>query len=103
MNTYKCNWCGRIQKSIDNISGDDCDICNKGVFEIIEHKLSIEQEKNLNNYIIESIKGNIQKMGNNKCWDVIERFSKVKTRVSYRKYFFLAGGIVPETEIKERI
>jgi len=42
-------------------------------------------------------------MGNNKCWEVIERFSKVKTRVSYRKYFFLAGGIVPETEIKERI
>ena len=100
MNTYKCNWCGRIQKSIDDISGKDCDICNKGVFEKIEFYTKNDK---VNNYIIEAIKGNIQKMGNNKCWEVIERFGKVKTRVSYRKYFFLAGGQVPETEIKERI
>jgi len=51
--------------------------------------------------ILESMKQNIAEFGSTKVFSIIEdNFYKAKTRLRYRKYFLLAGGIAPESEIK---
>jgi hypothetical protein len=58
---------------------------NKDIYEITDE------------YIIERVKGQIELMGNDRCWNGIEAIGKAQTRIQYRKYFFLAGGKMPES------
>ncbi len=62
-----------------------------------------EEEEALNQliniYAITKMKEQIGLVGNDKTWEVIERFTNIKTRLTYRKIFFNAGGTVPKTFI----
>jgi len=98
MRTFKCKWCDNIKVTVDNISEEPCEICQKGIMEEMHNDDPKAEE-----FIIVRMKQQIKLLGNNKTWEVIERFGKIETRIAYRKYFFLAGGQVPEFEIKERI
>ena len=50
--------------------------------------------------IITTMEQEIKALGNQKCYEVIERLAEAKTRVRYRKYFLIAGGFIPESEVK---
>jgi DNA-directed RNA polymerase subunit RPC12/RpoP len=95
----KCNDCGYKvdirQEERDNYLS--CPICQKGF--LFEEKDILKIEKTVDEYLIEGMKKQLEKLGNAKAWEVIERFSQVKTRLVYRRLFFKAGGSVPETEI----
>ena len=49
--------------------------------------------------IITTMEQELKKLGNQKCYEVIENLAKAETRARYRKYFLLSGGYIPETEI----
>lgn len=105
----QCIKCG-YQKEILNDFLDDfiCPLCEGNMIEKTEPKI-IDDEGNkiadlkdsVDIYIIKSMKINIEKLGNNETWRIIEEnFREPKTRLIYRKYFFMAGGTCPEKEIK---
>lgn len=54
----------------------------------------------INELLVKKMKIQIEQIGNDKIWNIIERFPFVETRIAYRKIFFSAGGIVPKTELK---
>lgn len=50
-------------------------------------------------YIVERMRENITKEGNDKVWYMIENtIISPLSRIKYRQYFFLAGGVCPESE-----
>ena len=49
--------------------------------------------------LTDEMAGNIEIMGNGGVFELIEGFKNPKTRLAYRKYFLLAGGQIPESEI----
>jgi len=49
--------------------------------------------------IVDTMEKEIKALGNNKCYEIIERLAEARTRIRYRKYFLLAGGFIPESEI----
>ena len=61
-----------------------------------------ERKGELNNIVAENIindfKITINKIGNDRTWETIECLYPLETRLAYRKYFFCAGGLVPEGE-----
>ncbi len=48
----------------------------------------IDWDKIINMDSINRMKEQINLMGNDKVWEVIERFPNVKTRLAYRRIFF---------------
>jgi hypothetical protein len=49
--------------------------------------------------IVEGMKRNIDTLGNEKTWELIEKlFHKAEQRIKFRKYFFEAGGELPKKE-----
>lgn len=49
--------------------------------------------------IIMAMENNIETLGHKRTWEIIERFRNPMMRGRYRKYFFKAGGVMPEKEI----
>ena len=89
IDTVTCSLCGGnmlMQKDIDKLSvkTDIVALCHE-----------IAQD---------SMKHNINTLGNDKVWDIINsNFRKSITRVAYRKLFFKAGGYVPEINLQEKL
>lgn len=49
--------------------------------------------------IITTMEQEIKKLGNQKCYEVIQNLSEPKTRARYLEYFIRAGGLVPRTDL----
>ncbi len=93
----RCN-CG-FEKSTDGHYEDyKCPLCS-GKLE--EKKQEIDLKAIVNKDCIDSFKQQIEEYGNDLMWAMIERnIGKAVTRLYYRKYFFLANGVVPKSEVK---
>ena len=48
--------------------------------------------------IITTMEQEIKKLGNQKCYLVIQNLAEPITRAKYLEYFIRAGGFVPETD-----
>ena len=48
--------------------------------------------------IITTMEHELKKLGNQKCYEIIENFPNPRTRTRYLEYFIRAGGFVPETD-----
>lgn len=80
-------------------STQDCSLCGKHM-QYKEQKLIDNDEcKIIDEYILERMKTQIELMGNDRFFKTIENISSAVARIHYRKYFLLAGGKIPETEI----
>lgn len=92
----KCNQCGYTKNIIGNYFEERvCELCGGEMILIEEEKIQ-NAEDLLDRLITEQIQGEIRENGHTKCWEVIEAINKAETRARYRKYFILAGGIIPE-------
>jgi len=49
--------------------------------------------------IVDTMEKEIKALGNNKCYEIIERLAEARTRARYRKYFLIAGGEIPEINL----
>ncbi len=96
----KCNMCGFERNTIDSYEDYECPMCGRGKLEEVEPerinlKAIVEQD------CIDSFKQQIEEYGNDLMWAMIERnIHNAITRLYYRKYFFLAGGSAPKSEVK---
>ena len=116
----KCKKCGNIKQISESersiyMYGQDkeqCFICS-GEYEIIENnKLNRDtpyrtpkaEETTIDELVhldlIEGMKKNISVLGNDKVYDIIEKFKIPGMRLAHRKLFLEAGGEFPITEIK---
>jgi len=92
----QCINCGHIKKCLqsDLVKGDTCDLCGG---------LMVLPKKEIVNVVkqdcIERMAWQISQLGSKKVWEIIEKFSDAKQRLSYRRIFLNAGGIIPKTEI----
>ena len=50
--------------------------------------------------LIDDMKHSISLCGNDFTWKAIEKITVAKYRIEFRKYFLLAGGKIPEREVK---
>ena len=48
--------------------------------------------------IITTMEQELKKLGNQKCYEVIQNFPNPRTRARYLHFFIQAGGFVPETD-----
>jgi hypothetical protein len=99
MKTYKfkCNQCGYDYILIGNSFEYDrvCDMCGGEM--ILQDEEKVENGEDLiDRLITEQIRAEINENGHTRCWEIIEAINKAETRARYRKYFLLAGGIIPE-------
>ena len=69
---------------------------------------SFEEEDNIDDEVLRELvqkdiiiqmENNINTLGHKRTWEIIEGFSNAIMRARYRKFFFLAGGLMPEREI----
>jgi len=79
----------------------DCPICQGELaYDMATETLKTETKDDfVDKIIITQMEKEIKALGNQKCYEVIERLAEARTRVRYRKYFLLAGGFIPESEI----
>ena len=67
---------------------------------IMENDKDYLSEEELVNQIITSrMEEGILTLGSKKVWEVIEKFTDYKIRLSYRRIFLNADGIIPKSEI----
>jgi len=97
---FRCLECGHskeILESLENIDKEQCfcpmcgcdmELQDTGDMTDISHIVKLD--------CLAQMKNNISEQGNDKVWEIIEAFSKAKTRIAYRTIFFNAGGYVPE-------
>jgi hypothetical protein len=123
----KCKKCGNIKKISETEAEEfkygekeHCFICG-GEYELIEENNSknrpyipernaCPKEKNremqineiVHTDLIEGMKKNISTLGNDKVFDIIEKFKSAEMRLSHRKLFLEAGGEFPITRIEEK-
>ena len=109
MNTIKtlvCPKCGykitRLSQEVDN--DEKCILCDTTLTEIKDHAIDeTEKQKVLEEIIyqdsISKIYEQIELLGNDRVWDFIDNIINPFTRIAYRKLFFKANGIVPESEV----
>lgn len=92
----QCINCNHIKKCLqsDIVKGDTCDLC--GGLMVLPKK---EIPKIVKQDCIDKMNWQIGEMGNDKVWEIIERFSDPKQRLSYRRIFLNAGGVIPKTEV----
>lgn len=92
----QCINCEHIQNYLksDLVKGDTCDLC--GGLMVLPKK---EIANIVNQDLITNMERQIKEIGHSRVWEIIERFGYTKTRLSYRKIFLEAGGIIPKTEI----
>ena len=84
-----CNNCGCETTILDTELYDDtkCILCGG--------PMKIKQEALFGVLIphwIDTMRHNIEILGNRRVWEIIENFHNPKTRLAYRKLFFQAGG-----------
>jgi hypothetical protein len=96
---FKCKNCQyKIEKTgyLDDIEDVViCPVCN--TFMDLEGEDILV--KAVKDDAIEKMRIQIEELGNNFCFRVIEDFKNVKTRLAYRDLFLRAGGVIPESEI----
>lgn len=78
----------------DLVEGMSCELCGGPmVLPKKEIPAIIKQDS------VENMERQINQIGHSGVWEIIERFSDVKTRLAYRRIFLEAGGIIPKTEV----
>jgi hypothetical protein len=87
--TLKCEACGYTKEVfMDEIyAHQECELCGGRMSYLDDFA---------DNYIIERLQDNIRQLGHERTWYNIESINKADSRVRYRKYFFEAGGAMPE-------
>lgn len=99
-NIYRCVKCGWIRVTWEEIEGN-CPICdNRLRLESFgegddERILQLLQEEEIND-----MKNTIRVSGDRLVWNLIEKKKNYYIRLDEREIFFLAGGVVPNKEIK---
>jgi len=90
---YKCPLCnGKLQEKATQ-NGDILEIKNEWDNKTVSLADIVEKD------CIDNFKQQIEEHGNDLMWAMIERnINNPITRLYYRKYFFLAGGIAPKGE-----
>ncbi len=88
--TYHCLNCGYTKETEEE--DFQCPVCNGLMEEVINIQEAIDT------YFEASIKHDIQVLGNDRVWQIIESFSSPETRLRYRKIFLKYGGKVPNRE-----
>ena len=92
----QCIKCGYIKNYFksDLVKDDICGLCG-GAMTLPKKEIPaiVRQDS------IELMERQIEGIGHAKVWAIIERFGYWKTRLSYRKIFLEAGGIIPKTEV----
>jgi len=109
-----CQKCGHIkeisesEKNLYKYGSDKehCFICG-GEYRVLEENDSDNDEDDevtigevVHLDLIEGMKRNINKMGNDKVFKIIEKFKNASMRLNQRKLFLEAGGEFPITEVK---
>ena len=108
----KCTKCGYQRKPIRD-EDYECPICNADMIkenhfgstsinaneEVFDSEQNLETEI-LPQYFIESFRYNIEILGHERTWQIIEEMKNPLTRIAYRKGFLEAGGKAPESEVK---
>lgn len=89
--TYKCINCGYEKQSEEEDLS--CPICSG----LMQEKIDIQGLIDL--YFEQSIKRDINFLGNDRVYQIIESFSSPETRIRYRKIFLKYGGTIPKTEV----
>ena len=105
---FVCIKCGEIKEVFDSLDNLDdiviCPICDEPMQLKDSFPLAgIPEESDLLAEAIEAdvIKNmiiNLTKLGDEKCWEIIEGFPRAKMRGRFRKVFFQAGGVMPLRE-----
>ena len=103
--TFRCIECGQskeILESLDNIDKEDClcPMCGSEM-DLQDTTNAITISDIVKKDGITQMKKNINALGNNKVWAIIEDLINVKTRLAYRKIFFNSGGIMPDNKKEE--
>ena len=91
---YQCPICGSILNEDKEVSLTDNDLCKGHSLE--NETISLDEVIRL--HIIASFKRDIEKIGKERVWKVIEHLVPAKVRIRYRKFYFLA---LKELEEKE--
>lgn len=107
MKTYKfkCNQCGYDYILIGNSFEYDkvCDLCGGEMILQDDFEKVENGEDMIDRLITEQIQLEINENGHTRCWEIIEAINRAETRARYRKYFILAGGIIPKPNIASYI
>ena len=79
----------------------DCPICQGELaYDMATETLKTESKDDfVDKIIITQMEKEIKALGNQKCYEVIERLAEARTRVRYLHYFLLAGGEVPKSDL----
>jgi len=95
----KCKKCQYEREHLGKYEDYQCPICNSTLNEAKEASLKTNLENEtvgldevIRLHIIASFKGDIQRMGKERVWKVIEHLTPAKVRIRYRKFYFLALG-----------
>ena len=107
---YRCEECGwEVETDFHEL---ECPICHsKNVRVEINDEMDSEvlakMMKENNTFIeekendqIKQMEDNIENLGNDRTWELIEQMTYAEIRVTLRGYFFKAGGYVPEHNIE---
>lgn len=78
---YKCKNCGEVVKLEEHPEVQTDDVS------LVTEKTAIAQMKN-----------ELEQLGHQRLWEIVESVPTVTVRLKYRNYFIKAGGHVPEGE-----
>lgn len=96
-----CPHCGLEKEIFSNEyeKNYNCPICSNDM-ELKEQSDKIKENIEIvDNYLVEDMRNQINILGNDKAWYIIEDLPIPQTRITYRNLFFKAGGKVPESKI----
>lgn len=100
-----CSSCHYIKEvSYEDLFDRECPLCGKEMkYDINTATQEVKTEDFVDDVIVSTMEKELKALGNQKCYEIIEHLAEARTRARYRKYFLLAGGFIPESEIKEEI
>jgi hypothetical protein len=82
-----------------DIDDFQCSMCNSLLRQKDDTELKQLLEQIAEDTILTGMRHNIDTLGNNKTYELIESlFHKPEQRIRFRKFFFLAGGVMPNKE-----
>lgn len=96
-----CENCGYTIEINDSDLMDyiDC-ICCGGRLVFLEEVPEIQTDVSaIDRMIVEQLQREMDMLGVRRVYEIIEQMTNPITRGRYRKYFLLAGGYVPESEV----
>ena len=96
MTKLQCSKCGYIKEYFDTdiIQNEKCELCGGNMVLAKKELGDIVEQNN-----ILRMEQQIKELGHKRVWEIVEGFAFAKTRLSYRKLFFEAGGIVPKSNL----